>query len=187
MEDKIVELDLDLLDDNALYEMLKENNIAAGPIVASTRNIYKKKLWKVLCGVADEEEEIAYGSLDEDEEEDEVDDVEYDSKSDTDDDQPSGVSRPVETPSGLKKRFPGNDNDSVSEKVEKYDTNDQEESASSGWVSKASLAMVAFGVLACILLFIFFFNDRSYEIVNSMQEKIQDAANKAAEKLNKMQ
>ena len=38
------------MDDDELFEKLKENGISAGPIVASTRKFYKKKLAMVLNG-----------------------------------------------------------------------------------------------------------------------------------------
>ena len=44
------ELDIDALDDDELFEKLKENGIDVGPIVASTRPFYQKKLAMVLRG-----------------------------------------------------------------------------------------------------------------------------------------
>merc|ERR1740139_1516630 len=52
------EVDVDSLDDSQLLEMLRENNITAGPVVNSTRNLYKKKLIKVL-GASVEETEVS--------------------------------------------------------------------------------------------------------------------------------
>jgi len=46
----VEELDIDALDDDELFQKLKENDIAVGPIVASTRAFYKKKLAMVLSG-----------------------------------------------------------------------------------------------------------------------------------------
>ena len=42
--------DVDALDDDELIKMLKKNDIAVGPIVASTRDFYKKKLKLALRG-----------------------------------------------------------------------------------------------------------------------------------------
>ena len=44
------EFDIEALDDDELFEKLKENGIDVGPIVASTRPFYKKKLAMVLSG-----------------------------------------------------------------------------------------------------------------------------------------
>ncbi|XP_023333812.1 lamina-associated polypeptide 2, isoforms beta/delta/epsilon/gamma isoform X2 [Eurytemora carolleeae] len=46
----IGDLDLDTIDDDELFRLLKENGIEAGPIVASTRPFYKKRLALVLRG-----------------------------------------------------------------------------------------------------------------------------------------
>lgn len=46
----VEEIDIDALDDDELFEKLKENGIAVGPIVASTRPFYEKKLKMVLSG-----------------------------------------------------------------------------------------------------------------------------------------
>jgi len=43
-------VDVDALDDDELFSLLKENGIDVGPIVASTRPFYKKKLAIVLKG-----------------------------------------------------------------------------------------------------------------------------------------
>jgi len=43
-------VDVDALDDDKLFSLLKENGIDVGPIVASTRPFYKKKLALVLKG-----------------------------------------------------------------------------------------------------------------------------------------
>jgi len=45
-------VDIEALDDDELFEKLKENGISAGPIVASTRKFYQKKLALVLKGEA---------------------------------------------------------------------------------------------------------------------------------------
>jgi len=44
------ELDIDSLDDDELFRLLKENGVEVGPIVSSTRPFYKKKLALVLGG-----------------------------------------------------------------------------------------------------------------------------------------
>ena len=49
----IGDLDLDAVDDDELFKLLKENGIEVGPIVASTRPFYKKKLALVLRGEND--------------------------------------------------------------------------------------------------------------------------------------
>lgn len=46
----VEELDIDALNDDELFEKLKENGIDVGPIVASTRPFYQKKLAMVLRG-----------------------------------------------------------------------------------------------------------------------------------------
>ena len=46
------EADIEALDDDELLEKLKENGISAGPIVASTRKFYQKKLAMALKGEA---------------------------------------------------------------------------------------------------------------------------------------
>jgi len=43
-------VDIDALDDDQLFKLLKENGIDVGPIVSSTRPFYKKKLALVLKG-----------------------------------------------------------------------------------------------------------------------------------------
>jgi hypothetical protein len=43
-------IDVDALDDDELFSLLKENGIDVGPIVSSTRPFYKKKLALVLKG-----------------------------------------------------------------------------------------------------------------------------------------
>lgn len=100
------EVDVESLDDSQLRDMLKENNIVAGPIVNSTRNLYKKKLIKVLGGSVEETEVTANGDEDfsdtepeevaEKEEDEPLDDTEPDSVHlSSEDEQPSGLSQPV--------------------------------------------------------------------------------------------
>jgi len=107
------EVDVESLDDSQLLEMLKENNIDAGPIVNSTRNLYKKKLIKVL-GASVEETEVSINKTNGDENfsdtepedvadntadsiaEEPLDDTEPDSVLlSSEDEQPSGLSKPV--------------------------------------------------------------------------------------------
>jgi len=79
------ELNLNDVDDDKLFELLKENGISAGPIVDSTRPFYKKKLALVLRG----ENGVMNGSngdFSDTEPEDEPED----------DDQPSAVTTPQE-------------------------------------------------------------------------------------------
>ena len=43
-------IDIGSLDDDQLFEMLKKNGVEVGPIVASTRKFYEKKLSAALAG-----------------------------------------------------------------------------------------------------------------------------------------
>merc|ERR1711894_255088 len=43
-------IDIGSLDDDQLFEMLKKNGVEVGPIVASTRKFYEKKLSEALAG-----------------------------------------------------------------------------------------------------------------------------------------
>ena len=43
-------VDIGSLDDDQLFEMLKKNGVEVGPIVASTRKFYEKKLSAALTG-----------------------------------------------------------------------------------------------------------------------------------------
>ena len=43
-------IDIPALDDDQLFEMLKKNGVEVGPIVASTRKFYEKKLSAALAG-----------------------------------------------------------------------------------------------------------------------------------------
>ena len=43
-------VDIGSLDDDQLFEMLKKNGVEVGPIVASTRKFYEKKLSAALAG-----------------------------------------------------------------------------------------------------------------------------------------
>ena len=47
-----IEMNVDIgsLDDDQLFEMLKKNGVEVGPIVASTRKFYEKKLSAALAG-----------------------------------------------------------------------------------------------------------------------------------------
>ena len=47
-----IEMNIDIgsLDDDQLFEMLKKNGVEVGPIVASTRKFYEKKLSAALSG-----------------------------------------------------------------------------------------------------------------------------------------
>ena len=47
-ERRLVVVDIEALDDEALFKLLKENGVDAGPVVDSTRSLYKKKLAQVL-------------------------------------------------------------------------------------------------------------------------------------------
>jgi len=222
------DLDIDALDDSQLYEMLKENNIVAGPIVDSTRNVYKKRLRTVLYGndeaeegviASDGESEEGSGANDrESEEEVEASDEEeqkdeeaidrdtnheeppmemndedneevladaeepYENKSDTEDDQPSGISRPVPS-SGLKKRFPETVPDSTQTDGGNITGTGGKMETSSGWITKAVLSMMGVGIMAGLLYFISSLDFEVPETVDSMQEAIQEAANKAAEEV----
>lgn len=44
------EVDVDALDDQELFKLLKENGVDAGPVGDSTRSLYKKKLAQILSG-----------------------------------------------------------------------------------------------------------------------------------------
>lgn len=233
------DMDIDALDDSQLYEMLKENNIAAGPIVDSTRNVYKKRLRTVLYGDDHEEEEDVTASDEESEEgnladereseeeflgsnreaeeeivagdqENEVDNGDtnyeleikdndkeevldvydespYESKSDTDDDQPSGISRPVPT-SGLRKRFDEDVLDSNQRDGQciagKGSGAGGKAETSSGWITKAVLSMIAVSIVAAGILFISSLDFQIPETVDSMQEAIQEAANEATKEVD---
>jgi hypothetical protein len=53
LEDSVdIEMNIDIgsLDDDQLFEMLKKNGVEVGPIVASTRKFYEKKLTAALAG-----------------------------------------------------------------------------------------------------------------------------------------
>jgi len=227
------DLDIDALDDSQLYEMLKENNIVAGPIVDSTRNVYKKRLRTVLYGndeaegeamISDEESEEGNGANDRESEEevedsdegkqkdeeasdrdtnheeppmemkdednedvlDEEEEEPYESKSDTEDDQPSGISRPVPS-SGLRKRFPETVPDPTQTDGEditgKSSGTEGKMETSSGWITKAVLSMMGVGIVATCGYFISSLDFEVPETVDSMQEAIQEAANKAADEV----
>jgi len=212
------DMDIDALDDSQLYEMLKENNIVAGPIVDSTRNVYKKRLRTVLYGndeaeeeaiASDGESEDEFEASDEEEQKDEVasdretnheeppmemkdednedvldeeEEEPYESKSDTEDDQPSGISRPVPS-SGLKKRFPETVPDSTQTDGGNITGTGGKMETSSGWITKAVLSMMGVGIMAGLLYFISSLDFEVPETVDSMQEAIQEAANKAAEEV----
>jgi len=241
VKEEDLDVDIDALDDSQLYEMLKENNIVAGPIVDSTRNVYKKRLRTVLYGDDREEDEVASASNgeseDDGESEEEVvaeeetngkdlnhkleeppmeikdkdrqevldfddegpyetksdtevldfDEGPYESKSDTEDDQPSGISRPVDldTPTGLRKRFQEDVTDATKSDNERaIGKGSGSVETSSGWVTKAMLAvMVVLIIVAVILFFISSMDLEVPETLDAMQEAIQEAANKAAEEM----
>jgi len=204
-------LDIDALNDSELYEKLRENNIVAGPIVDSTREVYKKKLKKVFYGeesiVSGEESELVSDREAEEDLEEETDEKElvengeakevddeslyeeevvdgangslYKSKSDTDDDQPSGVSRPVDA-EGLRKRAPS------AAKSETESGGATKESVTPK-TPKRNIGSLVFGI--AILFFAlgvaaFFFSmdsegAKASDSVDLMQEEIQAAADKA--------
>ena len=87
------------MSDDQLFEALKENGFAPGPIVDSTRAIYRKKLLAIINNDVKEASE--------EEEEEEVEDDE--------DDQPSGIESPVvdHVASGLRQRFGADQLDSA--------------------------------------------------------------------------
>jgi len=203
------DLDIDALNDSQLYDKLRENNIVAGPIVDSTRDIYKKKLKKVLYG--DEEESFAEGGddgeselvsdksrswseiVDEEEKEEELvtegdltgpvveneggeevvdgaNGSQCETNSETEDDQPSGVSRPVETSAGLRKR--GNV-DEVKKENGINAVDPQPENKTSSFVLVLACLLVVGAVVAI------FFVTNDVPDVDAMQEAILEAANKA--------
>jgi len=204
-------LDIDALNDSELYEKLRENNIVAGPIVDSTREVYKKKLKKVFYGeesiVSGEESELVSDREAEEDLEEETDEKElvengeakevddeslyeeevvdgangslYKSKSDTDDDQPSGVSRPVDA-EGLRKRAPS------AAKSEAESGGATKESVTSK-TPKRNIGSLVFGL--AIVFFVlgaasFFYSmdsegAKASDSVDLMQEEIQAAADKA--------
>jgi len=212
------DLDIDSLNDSQLFEKLKENNIVAGPIVDSTREIYKKKLKKVLYGV-DEESFVSGGKAElvndqeyedeivADKEEDEtvedgnltgpilekedgeevvdgVTESQYESKSDTDEDQPSGVSRHVDTPSGLRKRVHGNDAES-NEATDENDADPQPDVKPNTWplVLAVVFLMIVVGVAVanyCLNVDMSDIEDPFRE-VPAQEEVLTEAANKAAQ------
>jgi len=211
-------LDIDALNDSELYEKLRENNIVAGPIVDSTREVYKKKLKKVFYGeesivsgeeselvsdreaeedlemdekelaengeaetvekATEEAEEVADESLYEEEVVDGANGSLYKSRSDTDDDQPSGVSRPVDA-EGLRKRAPS---------AAKSET-DSGGATKERFTSKTPKRNIGSLVLGIAILFFalgvaFFFSmdsegAKASDSVDLMQEEIQAAADKA--------
>jgi len=81
------------MSDDQLFEALKENGFAPGPIVDSTRAIYRKKLLAIINN------DVKEASEEEEEEEEVVEEEE--------DDQPSGIESPVadHVASGLRQRF----------------------------------------------------------------------------------
>jgi len=213
-------LDIDALNDSELYEKLRENNIVAGPIVDSTREVYKKKLKKVFYGeesivsgeeselvsdreaeedsemdekelaengeaetvekATEEEEEVADESLYEEEVVDGANGSLYKSRSDTDDDQPSGVSRPVDA-EGLRKRVPS------AAKSETESGGATKESVTPK-TPKRNIGSLVFGIailfFALGAAFFFYSMDsegaKASDSVDLMQEEIQAAADKAA-------
>jgi len=87
-EDSLVvgDLNLDDVDDDKLFELLKENGISPGPIVDSTRPFYKKKLALVLRGENGVMNGTSNGDFSDTEPEDEP----------QEDEQPSAVTTPQE-------------------------------------------------------------------------------------------
>merc|ERR550519_2013860 len=144
-------MDVDGLDDSVLYSSLLEHNIAAGPIVDSTRNFYRRKLKIVL------EEEGNAGNEDQDDGDGgsvgRESDSQYEnslSPSDTEDDQPSGISRPV-TQSELRSRFHGGE--SLANRRTFIEKREEVEKGSyTGWVFKAFVFMIIIGTISYFLL-----------------------------------
>jgi len=206
------DLDIDALNDSQLYDKLRENNIVAGPIVDSTRDIYKKKLKKVLYGDEEETNQSFVGGddgeselvsdrsrswseiVDEEEKEEEIvtdgdltgpvveneggEEVvdganggQCETNSETEDDQPSGVSRPVDTSAGLRKR--GNDGETKKENgINVVDPQPETKTSPLVLVLAFLLALVA-----AVVAITFVTNDVSD--VDAMQEAILEAASKA--------
>jgi len=105
------EVDVDSMDDDQLLQSLKENNIEAGPIGNTTRDLYKKKLKEALAGSAELVEEVSVNVTNGSEEgysdtepEDSANPIVEEPEEDTgadsthlssEDDQPSGLSQPA--------------------------------------------------------------------------------------------
>lgn len=88
------DLNIDELEDEELFRLLKENGVDVGPIVASTRPFYKKKLALVLKG----ENGVANGSANGD--------AFSDTEPEDEDDQPSAVVSPkAETRTSTRSRL----------------------------------------------------------------------------------
>merc|ERR1712080_574382 len=153
-------MDIDALGDDELYSALHEQNIAAGPIVDSTRNFYKKKLKIVFDAQAntdtDDDEGSKSDSLYENSQSDQPSDSHYEdsnyenSPSDTEDDQPSGISRPV-TQSKLRSRFHGGE--SLANRRTFIEKREEVEKASyTGWIFKAFVVIIIIGTISYFLL-----------------------------------
>jgi len=123
------ELDIDGLEDDKLFLLLRQHGIDAGPIVSSTRDVYKKKLSMILQngdtaedppinGVAVEFSDTEPESADNSMETVEVtlpepaDDTDPEESKSSEDDQPAGVSSPVEI-----RKSPRSSKSSLSPKV----------------------------------------------------------------------
>ena len=68
-------VDISALDDDELFEKLKEHGISAGPIVDSTRKLYEKKLALILKGETANGNGVEYSDTEEEEEEEEQSEV----------------------------------------------------------------------------------------------------------------
>merc|ERR550519_165675 len=157
-------MDVDGLDDSVLYSSLLEHNIAAGPIVDSTRNFYRRKLKIVLeeeANAGNEYQNEGDGgsvgresdSQNENSQSDQPSDWQYEnspSPSDTEDDQPSGISRPV-TQSELRSRFHGGE--SLANRRTFIEKREEVEKGSyTGWFFKALIVMIIIGTISYFLL-----------------------------------
>jgi hypothetical protein len=185
----VLAAEIEELDDNELFSMLREHNIPAGPIVASTRHLYQKKLIRLLSNQTDvvvQQLEEEYDQNEEYEEENE----DYEEEpglrnrfsSDTPDHGPVQTQRREEFAPTT--RGKGDNYDDVTELKAKKSGVVSRTWSSILWILKLIVKLVFLWLLVCAVYYVYTNHLASSDPIQEVQDAIQNAANEASDSID---
>jgi len=186
----VLAAEIEELDDNELFAMLRDNNIAAGPIVASTRHLYQKKLIKLLSSETESVVKQFEEEYDEDEDYEEEEQIQETPvlrnrfTADTPDHGNVGVGKKEEFAPTSRRKLTSYDDE-----VKEVETKNNKGVVSKTWATivwsiKLMAKLIMLWLLVCAVYYIYNNHLVSTDPINKMQESIQKAANDASETID---
>jgi len=181
----VLAAEIEELDDNELFAMLRDNNIAAGPIVASTRPLYQKKLIRLL---SNETESVVHQlQEDYDENEDYEEEEEYQespglrNRFTTDATDHGHVEKKEEFVPTTRRKLNSYEDDDITEIKTKNKGMVSRTWTTIVWSIKLMAKLIMLWLLVCAVYYIYTNHLADNDPINKMQESIQKAANEANE------